>query len=156
MLRLNRLGLTPKRKWRGSISATLTYGRKNPATGDPGSTWFQNLNDNIVLDDAHDHDGVDSVRLTSVALTKFTSTIAAADWASAGGGNYTKVVTVPSGISAAASPHNEINYYSIICMINTAGSTFGDRIYPGIERESSTTFTVIVNDNTLDILIYYI
>ena len=138
------------------MSSTLTYGRILPATGDAGSVWFPALETNIALDDAHDHDGTDSARLTSVAFTKFTSSIVAADWSSDGGGNYSKVVTVPAGISAAASPHNEINYYDIVCMISTAGATFGDRIYPQIERESATTFTVRVNDSSLDILIYYI
>lgn len=137
------------------MADTLTYGRVRPETGDTGDIWFEALEDNIDLDDAHDHDGTDSALLPPSSFAKFTSTIAAADWSDDGGGNYSKVVTVPAGISGAAT-YNDIKYYEIICQIGTAGSTFGDRIYPVIERESSTTFTVRVNDNTLDVLIYYV
>lgn len=138
------------------MSSTLTYGRILPATGDTGATWFPALETNIALDDSHSHNGTDSVALTPVAFTKFSSSIVAADWSSDGGGNYSVVVTVPSGISSASSPFNDVSYYSLFVMISTAGGTLGDRVWPQIERESSTTFTVRVNDNTLDLLIRYV
>lgn len=138
------------------MSSTLTYGRILPATGDAGSTWFPALETNIALDDAHNHNGVNSPALTPVAFTKFSSNIVAADWGSDGGGNYSVLVTVPSGISTASSPFNDVSYYDIFVSISTAGATLGDRVYPQIERESATTFTVRVNDNTLDLLIRYV
>lgn len=138
------------------MSTTFTYGRILPVTGDFGSTWFPALETNIALDDAHNHNGVNSAALTPVAFTKFSSSIVAADWSSDGGGNYSVVVTVPSGISSASSPFNDVSYYSIFVSISTAGATLGDRISPQIERETATTFTVRVNDNTLDLLIRYV
>lgn len=134
---------------------TLTYGRKKPQTGDRGAAFFPALEDNIVLDDAHDHDGVDSPFLTPSSFNKFSSTIAAAQWSSDGGGNYSKVVTVPSGISAA-STYNDVIYYNLVAKISTVGATYGDVVLAGIERETATTFTVRVNDNTLDLIIYYV
>lgn len=134
---------------------TLTYGRKKPQDGDRGAAWFPALDDNIVLDDAHTHNGVDSAFLPSSSFAKFSSTIVAAQWSSDGGGNYSKLVTVPSGISSTVT-YNDIIYYDTICKINTVGATYGDVIYPGIERESATTFTVRVNDNTLDVIIFYV
>lgn len=138
------------------MSTTLTYTRIKPATGDAASTWMSALENNVSIDDAHTHDGVTSAFLPISALNKSaSSTIAAADWSSDGGGNYSKVVTVPAVISGAAT-YNDIIYYSTICKINTAGGTYGDVIYPQIERESATTFTVRVNDNTLDVIIFYV
>lgn len=130
---------------------TLTYGRKKPETGDPGSTWFPALEDNIDLDDAHNHNGVNSPSLTPIAITKFTSSIASADWSSDGNGNYSKVVTVPSGISTATAPFNDVSTYELFFL-----DVNGDRIHPTVERETSTTFTVRVNDNTLDLIIRYV
>lgn len=134
---------------------TLSYGYKKPETGDRGSVWFPALEDNITRLNSHDHDGVDSVLLTPDSLQKPTSTIAIIDWVDDGGGNYHKEVTVPIEISAAAN-FADIKYYGLICQIGTAGATFGDRVYPDIERETATTFTVRTNDNSTAMLIYYV
>ena len=140
------------------MSTTLTYGRILPATGDAGSTWFPALETNIALDDAHDHDGTDSARLTSIAFTKFSSSVVSADWASAGGGNYTVTVTVPAGISSASSPHNDVSYYDLVFIVATAatGLAVGDRIYPTVSRTSATQFVITVNDSALELTIRYI
>lgn len=138
------------------MSTTLTYGRVRPVTGDTAATWMTALEGNVTLDDAHDHDGTDSALLpiTSVNKSAAVSTITSSQWSSDGNGYYSKVVTVPVVISGAAT-FNDIIYYNLICKINTAGSTYGDVIYPDIERESATTFTVRVNDNSIDVIIYY-
>lgn len=134
---------------------TLTYGFQRPDTGDKGSVWFPAMEDNITQLDSHNHDGVNSAALPSSSIGKFSSTISSGSWVSDGGGNYHVVVTVPIGISGA-STYNDIIYYEMIVKINTAGVTYGDRLYPSLERESSTTFTVRVNNNTLDLIIYYV
>jgi len=130
---------------------TLSYGYKRPATGDKGSVWFPALEDNITRLNGHNHDGSNSVALTPVAVTKFTSTISAASWVDDGGGNYSYVVTVPAGISGASSPFNDNKYYNMIIL----DSATKDRLHLGIEWETATTFTVRCNDNTLDVIIYY-
>lgn len=137
------------------MSTNLTYGYVKPATGDRGTSLFTLLETDIQQLNDHAHNGVDSAFLPPSSIQHFSSTIAAAQWSSDGGGNYSKVVTVPAGISGAAT-YNDVLTYNIICKINTAGATYGDVIYPQIERESATTFTVRVNDNTLDVIIYYV
>ena len=133
---------------------TLSYLFKKPQTGDEGVVWFPAMEDNIQKLNDHTHDGTNSALIPGANITRPTSTIAAANWVSDGGGNYHYTVTVPATISGAAT-YNDVIYYNITCKINTAGATYGDVIYPSIERETSTTFTVRVNDNTLDVLITY-
>lgn len=135
---------------------TLSYGYQKPQTGDLGSIWFPALENDIQKLNDHVHDGVGSALLTPASISKPSSTIIAANWVLGTGGNYHYVVTVPVAISAALAPANDILYYDVIAKINTAGATFGDIVHPGIERETSTTFTVFVNDNTLDLILYYV
>lgn len=135
---------------------TLSKGFKRPETNDPGSLWFPAMEDNITQLNSHDHDGTDSALIPSSAIdkTSFTTTVTGASLTNDGGGNYSKVVTVPAAISGAIN-FADIIYYNIVCKINTAGTTYGDIVMPTIERESATTFTMRVNDNTIDYILYY-
>ena len=129
---------------------TLAYGLYQPETGDLGSTWFSALEDNFARLDAHDHDGTDSPLLSPFSVSRPSSTIAAADWTNDGNGSYSKVVTVPAAISGAPSQADNKFYALVILDANK------DRIHPTVEWETATTFTVRVNDNTLDLTIYYV
>ena len=136
---------------------TLSYGYKNPETNDKGTGtngWFQAINDDIDQLNDHNHNGTNSALLALSALTKATGSIAVADWTNDGGGNYSKVVTVPASISGASSPFNDISYYNIVFKDATAGATLGDRLMLTVERESATTFTVRSNQN-IDVAILY-
>lgn len=133
---------------------TLSYTYQKPETGDKGSVWFPAMENNIQKLNDHNHNGTNSALIPGANITRATSSIAAADWISDGGGNYHVVVTVPIAISGAAT-YNDVYYYNITCKISTAGATYGDVIYPSLERESATTFTVRVNDNALDLVIIY-
>lgn len=130
---------------------TLTYGYFKPQTNDKGSVWFPALEDNFQRLNDHTHDGTNSALLPSSSINKtgFSSTIAAVDW-SGSAGVYTKLVTVPSGISGAAT-YNDITYYDIVVK-----NSSGDLIYPTITRNSASTFTVSVNDSSLALTIYYL
>lgn len=132
------------------MSTTLSYGYVKPATGDRGSTFFPALENDIQQLNDHTHNGVDSAFLPPASLGKYTSTISAGSWASDGAGNYSQTVTVPSGISGAAT-YNDIKYYHII--FNDAS---GNRCFPTVTRASSTTYTVTVNDNSLVFTAYYV
>lgn len=134
---------------------TLSYGFKKPETGDRGSVWFPAMETNMQNLNDHNHNGTNSALIAVNAFAKPSSTITSGQWTNDGNGNYSKLVTVPSEISSAAAPYNDIILYEMICKINTAGTTYGDRIYPTLERESATTFTVIVNQ-AIDLIIYYI
>ena len=131
------------------MATTLTYGRVRPAQNDRQSVWTDALEDNIDLDDAHDHDGTDSAFLPPNSISKPTSSIAAVDWAGSAG-VYTKTVTIPTTISNAAT-YNDIKFFHLV--INDAS---GNRCFPTILRVTSSTYTVTVSDNTLDLTIYYI
>lgn len=134
---------------------TLTYGLKKPETNDKSSVWMPAMEDNMSHIDSHSHNGTDSTLLSPGSFSKPTSTITSGQWISDTLGNYHVVVTVPVSISSDAN-FSDIKYWETVVKINTAGATFGDRIYPSIERESASTFSVRVNDNTLDLIIYYV
>jgi hypothetical protein len=127
---------------------TLSYGFFKPETGDRGSVWFPNLETNFQKLNDHTHNGVESALLAPASITKYTTSIAAASFTGSNG-VYSNTVTVPAGIT-------EINTYLMVCKINTAGAQYGDEIHPTMERVSATTFTLTINTNTLDVIIYYI
>jgi len=114
--------------------------------------WFPAIEDNITRLNGHSHNGSDSVALSSLAFTKFSSTIASGDWVDGGNGNYSYQVTVPAGIQGASAPFNDINYYQLQFYITSTGV----RIYPGVTRNSSTTFTVSINDNSVGVTVLYV
>lgn len=126
------------------MSTTLSKGYKKPETGDRGSVWFQNLEDNIDLVNSHDHDGTDGEKILSKNLTSTTSAIASGDWGTdSGGGTYSATVTFPTGVTYE-------NH--VLTFIDDAT---GDQIFPTVTKASSTTMTVTVNDNTLDLTVVY-
>jgi hypothetical protein len=126
------------------MSTTLSKGYKLPDTGDRGSSWFSDLEDNITRINNHDHDGTDSEKVLSKNITSTTSSILAASWgADSGGGTYSATVTFPSGVTFE-------NHTMTFIDANT-----GDHFFPTVTKASSTTMTVTVNDNTLDVTIIY-
>ena len=127
------------------MATTTAFGYKVPDTGDLASVWMQDLADNWTRISAHTHDGADSASLDVTVLSKLTSTILSAAWASAGGGNFTQVITVPGAIL-------EINDFHIYFYITSTG----ERLFPDVTRASATTYTLGVNDNTLAITAVYI
>lgn len=117
------------------MATTLSYGFILPETGDLASSWMDNLEDNITQLNSHDHDGVDSSLLTPASITKYTTTIAATGYTDDGGGNYSKTITVPSGIL-------EFNNYHVFFYVTATG----ERINPGVTRASATTYTISLNE----------
>lgn len=123
---------------------TLSKGYKKPEVGDRGSEWFPALQDNIERVNGHKHDGSDGEKILSKDLTSTTSTIANTDWGSdSGGSTYSYTLTVPTGI--VFENHS-------ITVIDTDN---GHQIFPTITKASSTTITLTVNDNTLNLKVIY-
>jgi len=52
------------------MSTTLTYTRVKPADGDDSANWFDAIESNIEIDDAHNHDGVTSAKLSGISVEK--------------------------------------------------------------------------------------
>jgi hypothetical protein len=126
------------------VSTTLSKGYKKPQTGDRGSVWFKNLEDNIDQINDHEHDGTDGEKVKSKNISSTTSAIASADWGSdSGGSTFSATVTFPTGVTYENHTLTFID------------DATGDRIFPTVTKASSTTMTVTVNDNSLDLTIVY-
>lgn len=126
------------------MSTTLSKGYKKPSTGDRGSVWFSNLEDNIDLVNSHEHDGTDGEKVKSKNITATTSAIASGDWgADSGGSTYSATVTFPTGVTFENHTMTFID------------DATGDHIFPTVSKASVTTMTVTVNDNTLDLTVVY-
>lgn len=123
---------------------TLTYGRQVPDSGDRGNTLFTALEDNIIADDAHNHDGVNSPALTAQSLIGITDTILAASWTTYGGpiGHYRQLVTMHTGF---LFDNTKIGFRT----------TAGAYIYPTVERVTNLTYYVYTTDNTIDFKAVY-
>lgn len=118
---------------------TLSMGYLKPANGDTGDVFFPAMATNIQQLNDHTHDGV-----TSKLLSSLSQSIVSGSWAAApiGGGVYRQTITVPAGYSFDQ------------CEIWFRLST-GQNVYPSVERISSTTYFIYVNDNTLNITAFY-
>lgn len=128
------------------MPTTLTYGMKKPIAGERGSTVFTALEDNITRADAHSHNGTDSARLNPKDFSKTHTTLASGDWVAVAGqtGTYRQLLTVPSGYSVDDAI---MKFYL---------SATGHPIYPSVEKASSTTAYVYINDNTLAVKVTYV
>lgn len=127
------------------MSDLLSKGYKRPNTGDPGSTWMPDEEDNITRLNDHTHNGTDSFLLNASLLTKDTSVAASGNWVDNGAGGYNQTITVPATIS-------EINNHLLKVYITSTGAI----INPGFARVDPTSYTLTVNDNTLDLTVVYV
>lgn len=121
---------------------TGSYGYQIPEDGDKGNEVFPALVDDLEQLDEHDHDGVNSAALTRTAMASTTQSLSAGDWSATSGGNYRQLVAMPAGL-----------------LYNTMSMTFrlanGDPYFPTVEKVSSTSFYVYINDNTQDVTVLY-
>jgi hypothetical protein len=118
---------------------TLSYGFLQPEPPDTGDIFFPGLTANWAQVNNHNHDGS-----TSAPLATQTQSILSANWLSAaiGGGLYYQTLTVPTGLSFD------------VCQVWFKLSS-GQYVNLSIERVSSTTFNIFINDNTLNLTAYY-
>lgn len=130
------------------MSTTLPFGRKLPTDGDRGSSWFDDLEANIALDDAHTHDGVTSPLLPSTSIGKTTTAIANASWAAVAGqiGTFSQTIVLPSGITML----NMIPKFQI-----NNGADLGDILYLTMQQITATSYELFINDSSLDVLATY-
>lgn len=131
------------------MSTTLTYGRKLPDDGDKGSSFFDDLEVNIALNDAHTHNGVDSAPIPIQNLSKSTQAVLSGNWVAVAGqsGTFSQTIVLPSGITMA----NFIPKFQV----DNAGAEFQDIIHPSIKQVTTTSYEIFINDNTLDLLATY-
>lgn len=124
------------------MGTTLSNGYKRPSAGD--TDWWDQQEDNIQRMNDHDHDGVTGEKIAARNVTKSTSTIAASDWGSdLGGSSYSCTVSMPAG-------HEFDNAVFLIYDTDS-----GAQIQPTLTKVNATSFTLMVNDNTLNLKVIY-
>lgn len=126
------------------MGTILSKGWKLPSTGD--RDWYAQLEANITQANSHDHDGVDSEKISPNNLNKLTSTLTGASATSLGSGNYKHIVTVPGSLTI---DNAEFKVYQ------STGADAGCEIFPMVKKISSTQIEVYHNDNTVDYVVVY-
>jgi hypothetical protein len=127
----------------GEEMITLTYGLKNPQTGDKGTTLWNALNANIVQLDAHTHDGVTSPHIPIQNVSSTTQSILAAAWVANGPtGFYRQAVSIPAGFT----------FDGFTIDFRTSA---GKKVYPTVEKIDNTSYYVYTIDNTLVLTAVY-
>lgn len=121
---------------------TLSYGVKLPETGDSGEDFFPAMEDNFTQLNDHTHNGTNSSKIAGSAVTPVTQSVLAASWSATSGGTYRQLITLPGTQTYDTSK------------IEVRLST-GHQILPTIEKVSSTTFYIYVNDNSLALTVLY-
>lgn len=120
---------------------TLTYGLKRPETGD--INFWTALEGDITQLDAHTHDGLTSALLTPASISPVSQAISSGSWVLVSNGIYSQVVTMTSPLT----------YDGVIISFRLTSNK--DIIFLQAEKESSNTYTVYINDNSLDITAVY-
>lgn len=123
------------------MSQTLSNGYRLPEDGDRGSSWFSDLESNIQRVNDHNHNGANSEKLTAEAVVALTDTINPVDWAVQANGLYRASVVMPLSL--------EFDTTSIGLRSNNKP------IYGDIEKLTSNSFYVYVNDNSLTVTVVY-
>ena len=124
------------------MSTTTSNGYKKPNTGD--RNFWSDLEDNIDRINSHSHDGTDSEKLQSKAISNNTSVVSSASWGSVDANdNYSQTITVPTDV--------DIDNKIIQCRDSSTGAV----VHADVIKASSTTITITVNDNTLDLEVIY-
>lgn len=122
---------------------TLSYGFLKPQTGDKGSVWFPALEADIQQLNDHNHNGVNSAPIQSSSIVATTQALSSAGWVSVGGGLFRQLVMMPGAMQYD-------NFF-----INAKLTTSGAQYFPTIEKVTANTFYIYVNDNSLDVTVYY-
>jgi hypothetical protein len=122
----------------------LSNGYFKPEKGD--RNFWTNLEENFQQLNDHNHDGVNSEKISPAAITGVSQNIANADWILDGGGLYKQTIILPSPL--------QYNNVSPVFRVN-GGSYDGFFLVPTIKRVSANSYDIYVNDNTLNLVALY-
>ena len=110
----------------------LSYGYKKPEDNDTGAAFWDALAENIQKLNDHTHNGTNSA-----LIPVQTQSISAGSWVATGTvGQYRQLVTLPGSLT--------YDNIAIEMRLST-----GERVYPNVEKVSSTTYYVYTNDNSV-------
>lgn len=113
---------------------------KIPETDDTGDLWFPAIEDNFSQLDAHSHNGTDSARLTPI-----TQVISSGSWASEGNSTWSQTITITSANASLTVDGTSMEFRL----------SNGSIIYPTVEKVTSTTYKIYINDNTQSLTALY-
>ena len=123
-----------------------TYGYKNPDNGDTSKGalgWMAAWLFNWTRIDGHSHNGIDSALLSTASFATPSVTAPNASWIVSGSG-YKQTVTTPALVG-------DVNNF-VLKFVIASGALTGQSIYLQYNRLTPTTFDLLCNDNTIDIL----
>lgn len=120
---------------------TLSNGYLLPETGDRGSVWFPALESNIQQLNDHNHNGSNSEKLNSESIAGLTDQILPGAWVLQLSGLYRAPVVMPGSLE----------FDDKIIKIRANNKS----LYADVERVTSNSFYVYVNDNSLTVKIIY-
>lgn len=112
-----------------------------PENGDRGGSFCEKVSEDLVILDAHNHDGVNSEKISPKNLNKETITLATAEWL-ADGDKYKQTMTLPSGYAFETAAFK--------CFF-ASGALSGREFHPTINRVTSTTVDLVLNTNAYDV-----
>lgn len=130
------------------MPTTLSYGFVKPQTGDRGSVFFPDLEDDIQQLNDHSHNGTNSAKLTAAASAAVSQAISSASWSSLGAGMYRQTVTIPASLTGNGGVYESFN----IQFLNAAN---GRQLLLSREKVTSTTYYLFINDNSINVTAIY-
>ena len=111
------------------MSTTLSNGYKKPETGDLGTSFFPDLEDNIQRVNDHTHNGVNSNKLGPASVDLLVANVASGAFAIVGS-EYRTTVNAPAGISIDTTT------------VSFRDQTTKERIFLKMEKITTTSFYV--------------
>lgn len=112
---------------------TLQYGRQKPQNGNKGQIVFDALSANIDIDDAHDHNGINSAPLKSMNLERGGVEVIADDFY-LDGGKYRVDIELPPGYGVNSS----------LMMFLVVGGDYGGRQFTPTFLQDGDEFNISV------------
>ena len=113
------------------MPTTLTYTRQKPIQGEKGDTVFDALENNIDVNDAHSHNGVNSARLDPAEFSPQTSELAAGSWVLTSG-KYQQTLALPAVYTTSPNNRDIKNVQVQFFELNTGTGAFIAQIYPEV------------------------
>lgn len=111
----------------------LSKGWRLPETGDFGDVWFLALESNIQQSNSHNHDGVNSEKISSVNFVATVTTVLAASFVDQLNGYHRALVTIPSGVLLDN------------LVVSFKDPTTKDQIFLKVEKVTVTSFYIYTN-----------
>lgn len=127
----------------------INFGIRIPQNKDGGVVWAKALEhnwENVYV--THNHNGVNSEKLSIDSLDRKSTLIRPVDWTNhSNGSGYIQNVSLPSGLS--------LDKVEPIFYINSGPERF-KRVHPQVNPLSLTTYELIINDSSLELVALYI